>query len=418
MGDEARYRFGRYELDAGNAELARDGLPLKLPPQQFTVLHLLVSHAGRLVTRQQLRDAIWGAESFVDFNAGLNFCMAQLRAVLEDPASQSRLIVTVPRRGYKFVGDVTVLPAAPDSESASATNDHRHTLRFLAITTVAVSVLTGALFVSRGTRNAGLAARPLEALQKYERGISGLGDAAPSELLARVGYFERALALDAAFAEALAGLAEAKLIIGNYRAEPPQIAYATAKAAAMKALALDDRLAEAHTAYGAAVLFFEWDWKAADEHLERAVTLGPSSARVQYWYSRYRSAQGDHQRAIAHARTAVTLDPTSPSVLTQLGMASFYAGRLDEARAHCRHALELMREFQPAASCIAAADVEATPSTAAGFWTERLQRLEQVRSEQERSIARSRSRARWCTQANVRARWSCSSRRRTAGWTC
>jgi tetratricopeptide (TPR) repeat protein len=225
-------------------------------------------------------------------------------------------------------------------------------------------------------------ARSLKALQKYERGIAGLGDAAPSELLDRVRFFEEALAGDAAWPEAWAGLAEAKLVIGNYRAEPRQIAYATAKSAAAKAIALEDRLGSAHSFFGAAVLYFEWDWETARKHLRRGVALAPSSPRAHYWYSRYLSARGEHARALEHARTAVALAPASPSVRTQLGMANFYAGSFGEARAACSEAAQLMPEFQPARACVAASEMEST-APAMEFWTARLERLRNGRSEQD-----------------------------------
>lgn len=373
--DARRYLFGPFELDVARAELRRDGVAVKLAPQPFTALHLLVRRAGELVSRDELRAALWPDDSFVDFNAGLNFCMAQLRSALADPAGDSRLIVTVPRRGYRFVADVSVAQGALSSAVPRRS--------WLVAAAAALLVALGAMtwwFQSRTSDP--VLRRSLKALQKYERGISELGDAAPSELLDRVRFFEEALAGDPNWPEAWAGLAEAKLIIGNYRAEARQTAYASAKAAAAKALALDDRLAGAHWSYGAAVLYFDWDWKDAGEHLQRAVVLAPSSARAHYWYSRYLSARGDHERSIAHAKRAVSLAPASPSVHTQLGMANFYAGRFGEARIACNEAAALMPEFQPARSCASASDIESAVEPA-DFWTARLERLKSGRSQQD-----------------------------------
>jgi len=192
-------------------------------------------------------------------------------------------------------------------------------------------------------------------MQKYERGISGLADAGPRELLARVRYFETAIHADPDFAAAYAGLAGAKLLIGAYRVEPAPIAYAAAKAAAQKALSIDPGLADAHAMLGAAVLHFEWDWRLAELHLRRAVALDPRSAAAQLWWSRFLTAAGRHDAAIAAARRTVALAPGSPSALTQLGIAQFYARRMDAARAACAEAGALMREFVPAQACIDAA---------------------------------------------------------------
>lgn len=122
-----RYRFDRFDLDADIGELRRDGQPVKLQPQPLKVLSLLVSHADLLVTRDALQSAIWPDGTFVDFQRGLNFCVAQIRGVLGDDAAAPRFIETVPRRGYRFVASVQMigdarprLVAAGEAASASA----------------------------------------------------------------------------------------------------------------------------------------------------------------------------------------------------------------------------------------------------------------------------------------------------------
>jgi DNA-binding winged helix-turn-helix (wHTH) protein/Tfp pilus assembly protein PilF len=383
--DARLFRFGPFELDLTRAELRKDRVPVRLAPQPFAALQLLVTRAGELVTRDELQSALWKDDSFVDFNAGLNFCIAQLRAALDDPARRPRFIVAVPRRGYRFVGEVSAGElTAPMAASATPTAalPARLSRKIVPVAAMVALVALGVVAWLQLRPAPAVLARSIKALQKYERGISGLGDAAPSELLDRVRFFEDALAGDAAWPEAWAGLAEAKLVIGNYRAESRQTAYATAKAAAAKAIALDDRLGTAHSFFGAAVLYFEWDWETAGKHLRRGVALAPSSARAHYWYSRYLSARGEHARALEHARTAVALAPASPSVRTQLGMAAFYAGRFDDARAACSEAALLMPEFQPARGCVAASEMESTTG-APEFWTARLDRLRNGRSEQE-----------------------------------
>ena len=86
MDSRAPYRFGAFELDVPNAQLRRDGAPVKLAPQPFAALALLVERAGALVTREEMRAALWGDDRHVDVNAGVNFCMAQLRAALGEDA--------------------------------------------------------------------------------------------------------------------------------------------------------------------------------------------------------------------------------------------------------------------------------------------------------------------------------------------
>lgn len=115
-----RYRFDRFDLDADIGELRRDGLPVKLQPQPLKVLSLLVSHADLLVTRDALQSAIWPDGTFVDFQRGLNFCVAQIRGVLGDDAAAPRFIETVPRRGYRFVAPVQLIADARPRLAAAA----------------------------------------------------------------------------------------------------------------------------------------------------------------------------------------------------------------------------------------------------------------------------------------------------------
>lgn len=99
-------RFGDFTLDRATGELFRHGTPVKIPPQPARALQHLAENAGRLVTRRDLQGVLWGDGRHVDFEQGLNYCISQVREALEDSAEASRYIVTVPRRGYRFVATV------------------------------------------------------------------------------------------------------------------------------------------------------------------------------------------------------------------------------------------------------------------------------------------------------------------------
>ena len=101
-----RLRFGAFEIDATTGELFKQGALVRLQPQPFRVLQLLVSNAGELVSHEQIRKEIWGDETFVDFEHSIHFCINQIRLALSDQASSPRFIETVPKRGYRFVGQV------------------------------------------------------------------------------------------------------------------------------------------------------------------------------------------------------------------------------------------------------------------------------------------------------------------------
>jgi TolB-like protein/DNA-binding winged helix-turn-helix (wHTH) protein/Tfp pilus assembly protein PilF len=101
-----RVRFGAFELDCNNGDLSRDGTSLKLQPQPAKVLALLVSRAGEIVSRQELAQQVWGSDTFVDFEQGLNFAVRQIRTALQDDTDHPAFVETLPRRGYRFIAEV------------------------------------------------------------------------------------------------------------------------------------------------------------------------------------------------------------------------------------------------------------------------------------------------------------------------
>jgi TolB-like protein/DNA-binding winged helix-turn-helix (wHTH) protein len=106
--ESRRYRFGLFEFDGAAGGLRRDGELVRLQGQPALALGCLLDNAGRVVTREELQKAIWGDETHVDFERGLNFCIGQLRAALEDDADTPRYVRTIPRRGYQFIGEAEV----------------------------------------------------------------------------------------------------------------------------------------------------------------------------------------------------------------------------------------------------------------------------------------------------------------------
>jgi len=97
-------RFGEYVVDLRTGELRRNGAALKLQPQPAKVLSILVGRPGEIVTRQELADQVWGSDTYVDFEHGLNFAIRQIRSVLEDDPEHPRFLETIPKRGYRFIG--------------------------------------------------------------------------------------------------------------------------------------------------------------------------------------------------------------------------------------------------------------------------------------------------------------------------
>ncbi len=100
------FRFGVFELNVDAEELRKDGIPIKLPPQPVKVLALLASRAGQTVTRDEIQKEVWGEETYVDFEHGLNQCIKQIRTALNDNADKPLYVETIPRRGYRFLAPV------------------------------------------------------------------------------------------------------------------------------------------------------------------------------------------------------------------------------------------------------------------------------------------------------------------------
>lgn len=159
-GQGSPLRFGFYELDPETGELSKSGTPVHLPPQPTRVLVLLAGRPGELVTREEIRERIWGSETYVDFEQGLSHCIKQIRAALCDDAATARYIQTVPRRGYRFLAPVSGGESALASTPVPPATTARFPLR-IATAGAVVALLLGGFLAWRVWR----ASQPEEAMQ-------------------------------------------------------------------------------------------------------------------------------------------------------------------------------------------------------------------------------------------------------------
>ncbi len=113
-------RFGVFELDMESERLLKNGRTIRLQPQPFRLLSLLTSEPGRIVTREEIRAALWNTETTVDFEQGVNFAMKQVREALGDNADSPLYIQTVPKRGYRFLAPVENRNPSAGTEQRSA----------------------------------------------------------------------------------------------------------------------------------------------------------------------------------------------------------------------------------------------------------------------------------------------------------
>lgn len=496
-GSSPVVRFADFDFDMRTGELRRNRTSLKLQPQPAKVLALLVSRPGEIVTRQDLAQQVWGSETFVDFEQGLNFAIRQIRSALEDDAEHPQFLETLPKRGYRFTA--SVIGAAPSQIEIPAPSlaplppRRRLLLRYgLAFMTIAAAALTLALTLDWGhlrqrlsnratsaPRIESLAVLPLHNLshdpeqeyfsdgmtdelitdlakfgglrvtshtsverykdtrqplpeiarelgvdavvegtvtrsgdrvritaqlidgrsdrhlwaESYERDLrdvlalqnevsgdiakeiqikvtnpekSPLASARPvspeaheaylkgryfwnkrSEEGVRKGidYFEQATGIDPNYAVAYAGLAESYIVLNGHRFLPPTQAFPKVHAAALKALELDESLAEAHSSLGSYRWEYEWDKSGAEKEFRRAIELNPSYATAHAWYAEELAALGRGDQALAEIERAREVDPLSLPVSVVAGWILYVERDNDQAIDQFQRTLELDSNF-------------------------------------------------------------------------
>jgi TolB-like protein/DNA-binding winged helix-turn-helix (wHTH) protein/Tfp pilus assembly protein PilF len=488
--------------------LRKAGARINLPEQPLLVLKTLLDRPGELVTRDELRQRLWSAETFVDFEHGLNAAIRRLREALGDAADVPRFVETLPRRGYRFIAPVSV-PAAvePPSAGGPEIRDRRvmsqapdppvrpAQTRIQRPALVATSIFLSALVLGGAgyvlwrlafSRAAPSPARFMVAVLPFENltgdpGQEYISDGMTEELIAQLGgmnrsrlgviarqsamqfkkttkraarigselgvshllagsvrsaggririavqlidteresqlwaeqyerdapdllalqrevaeaitrqmtanlgiqhssvhadarrhstsaeayehylrgrhhvwqsgsaeglekareHFRTAIHLDDSYAHAHSGLADTYTMLGTAGILPMRAAYPLARAAALKAIALDGRLAEAHTSLAFILADYDWDWDTADRHFSRAVELNPNYETAVRTYSFYLACMGRHEDALAFAARARDLNPVSPNAWHNLGVVHYFARRYEEAIRHFREALEL-----------------------------------------------------------------------------
>ena len=158
-------------------------------------------------------------------------------------------------------------------------------------------------------------------------------------------YFQQAIDNDPTYAQGYAGLADSYNILGYYNALPPNEAYPKGKAAALKALELDDSLAEPHAALGVVKRDFEWDWSGAEAEFQRAIELNPGYVEAYHWRSTLLSMLGRHADALREKKKALAMDPLSVVIRTDLARMYYFSRDYDQSLEQYRAALDMDPNF-------------------------------------------------------------------------
>jgi TolB-like protein/Tfp pilus assembly protein PilF/DNA-binding winged helix-turn-helix (wHTH) protein len=184
-----------------------------------------------------------------------------------------------------------------------------------------------------------------EAYRLYLQGRYHWNKRSPEGLQKAVDYFHQAIDKDPTYGLAYAGLADAYTYFSFFSIAPPRDAMPRAKAAATKALEIDDHLAQAHGSLGYISFGYDWDWSAAGKHFGQALSLNPTYTKALNFYPLYLSSSGRSQEALAVAKAALDLDPASPAVSHNLAVQFYLARQFDQAIGQCQKTIEMDPNF-------------------------------------------------------------------------
>ncbi len=188
----------------------------------------------------------------------------------------------------------------------------------------------------------------VEAYNLYLQGRYFWNKRNEEEVKKGINYFQQAIDKDPTYAAAYSGLADCFNVLGFYSALPPNEAFPKAKSAALKAIEIDETLAEAHASLANTIMQYDWDWLNAEKEFKKALELNAAYATTHHWYAEYLAAMGRLDEAIEEKKRASQLDPLSMIINTTLGWMFFFARQYDQAIEQFKRALEIEPNFVPA----------------------------------------------------------------------
>jgi len=184
-----------------------------------------------------------------------------------------------------------------------------------------------------------------EAYKLYLRGRHHWNKRRPDDIRKSIEYFQQAIDTDPTYAVAYAALAEAYILIPTYRLGPPAEYYPKARAAAKKAIEIDETLAEPHNALASVACYYEWKFPEAETEFRNAISLNPSYASAHQWYAEFLMSMGRGPEALAEMKRAQELDPLSIIINGLVGVTLRLNGQPDQALQQLNKTLELDPNF-------------------------------------------------------------------------
>lgn len=352
-------RFGVFEADLRAGELRRNGVKVRLQDLPFRALTYFLAHPGIVITRDELRQALWPRDVFVDFEQGISSAIMRLRDALGDSAENPVFIQTVERRGYRWIAPIhapeAVIQESPakQPDPPAAAPPQRILSTRLLVYALPVVVLTFAIWMLRPVDRSAQAgakstAPPVhgphqaanrEAEDLYLKGRFYWNKRTPESLNQAVDAFTQAIVHDPNYSDAYVGLADCYNLMREFSAMPANEAYLKAFAAAKKAVELDPQSSAAHTSLAFVTYWGMWDAPNAENEFRRALELDPNNAQAHHWYATFLHSLDRHSEALAEIELARKLDPNSLAILADRGELLLGAGQHDQG-------IELLRQLE------------------------------------------------------------------------
>jgi DNA-binding winged helix-turn-helix (wHTH) protein/cytochrome c-type biogenesis protein CcmH/NrfG len=364
VATETEIQFDGWTIDRVSGEMLRNGRSSRLPQQQLRTLIELHDHAGEIVTREQLVKVLW-PKGVVDFDNGLNVAIRKLRMALEDTGDAPRYVETIPKVGYRFVGDR--LSSTTSSANPPATRARSRVGLAAAMAALLFAVAAGLwLGQDDSARSANdsptAAAKPrhVPAARAHEFYLEGLRHRARRDVngnaLARAA-FQSALREDpnypqawAAYGDTLSGAVIRQMIA-------PAEGVEEARKAAMRAIALDPQLVEGLSLLAQIHVDHDKDFAAAKRVFDQAFAQTDKSARLWHHLAMWHAHQGNVENALAALRRARELEPATLLFAGSYAMVLYEARRYEEAIAFLEPIIEANPFFSHAHTVLARARI-------------------------------------------------------------
>ncbi len=369
------YEFGPYRLDVANRLLLRGGEPLPLTPKAVDTLLALIRHGGEILRKDDLMRLVWPDHVVEEGNLTQHIYL--LRKTLGQETGGLHYIETLPRRGYRFVGEVRTVEEGSVENLQLKTEDNRQSRAPSPVTSIetrrslktpvllcaAAIILASAVFYTRYSGRPKVAAslastqgdamrkstaQPMaentEALQAYTKGRYYWSKQTTPALEESIKYFQQALSRDPDFALAYAGLSDSYADLSAHydgQEQSQQDALPKAKEAALRALKLNNLSAEAHTALAVVRQRYDWDWKGAENEFKSAIELNPDYAYAHQAYALHLAAMDRLDAARTEIECARALDSQSLSINRDAGRIFYFARDYGRAAEQFRAALQI-----------------------------------------------------------------------------